>query len=110
MILVTGAGGTVGTQLVKVLRTSGAQFRAAYHSPLKAEQAKRDGLDAVSVDFATPSTLAAALADVERLFLLGTGFLGQSEAETGVVRAARKAGVRHVVKLSVWGAETEAFS
>jgi uncharacterized protein YbjT (DUF2867 family) len=110
MILVTGAGGTVGTELVKDLRSSGAHFRAAYHSPRKAEHAKRDGIDAVAVDFAKPSTLAAALADVERLFLLGTGFLGQAEAEVGVVREARTAGVRHIVKLSVWGADGEAFS
>ena len=110
MILVTGAGGTVGGELVKVLRSSGARFRAAYHSPHKAEQAKHDGLDAVALDFAKPSTVAAALADVDHLFLLGTGFIGQAEAEIGVVREAKKAGVRHLVKLSVWGADSEAFS
>src|SRR5439155_26627432 len=52
MILVTGAGGNVGSELVKRLATSRAGFRAAYNSPHKLEKAKRDGMDAVQIDFA----------------------------------------------------------
>ena len=110
MILVTGAGGTVGSELVKALSAVGAKFRAAYNSPGKIDQARRNGLDAVAIDYAKPETVAAALAGADHLFLLGAGVAGQTEAETGVVRAAKKAGVKHVVKLSVWGADGEAFS
>jgi uncharacterized protein YbjT (DUF2867 family) len=110
MILVTGAGGNVGSELVKVLSASGARFRAAYNSPAKMEQARRNGVAAVAIDYARPETVAAALAGADHLFLLGAGAVGQAEAEIGVVRAAKKAGVRHVVKLSVWGADGEAFS
>jgi len=110
MILVTGAGGTVGSELVKTLSAAGAKFRAAYNSPGKIDQARRNGLDAIAIDYATPETVAAALAGADHLFLLGAGAAGQTEAETGVVRAAKKAGVKHVVKLSVWGADGEAFS
>lgn len=39
MILVTGAGGTVGSELVKALSAAGAKFRAAYNSPAKVELA-----------------------------------------------------------------------
>jgi uncharacterized protein YbjT (DUF2867 family) len=31
MILVTGAGGTVGSEVVNQLKAAGASFRAAYH-------------------------------------------------------------------------------
>ena len=110
MILVTGAGGTVGTELVKALSASGARFRAAYNSPRKVDQARRDGLDAVPIDYAKPQTVASALAGVDHLFLLGAGAVGQTEAEIGAVREAKKAGVDHIVKLSVWGADGEAFS
>jgi uncharacterized protein YbjT (DUF2867 family) len=110
MILVTGAGGTVGSELVKTLSASGLKFRAAYNSPQKVERAKREGLDAVAIDYARPETLEPALVGVDRLFLLATGFAGQTEGEINAVRQARNAKVRHVVKLSVWGAETEAFS
>jgi uncharacterized protein YbjT (DUF2867 family) len=110
MIVVTGAGGTVGREVVKALAASGAAFRAAYHSKEKTERAKRDRIDAVAIDYARPDTLAGPLAGADHLFLLGTGGAGQTEAEIGVVRQARKAGVRHIVKLSVWGADREAFS
>ena len=110
MILVTGAGGTVGSELVKALSAAGAKFRAAYNSPAKVELARRNGLDAVAIDYAKPETVAAALAGADHLFLLGAGAVGQAEAEIGVVRAAKQAGVKHVVKLSVWGADGEAFS
>ena len=110
MILVTGAGGTVGSELVKRLSNSGAKFRAAYNSPQKVERAKRDGLDATGIDYAKSNTVAAALKGVDHLFLLSAGGAGQTVAEIGVVSEAKKAGVRHIVKLSVWGADGEAFS
>lgn len=110
MILVTGAGGTVGSTLVGELRAVGQNPRVAYHSKEKAEQARSKGLDAVAVDYARRESLPPALAGVDRLFLLGAGGRGQTEAETAVVEAAKAAGVRRLVKLSVIRAETEAYS
>lgn len=110
MILVTGAGGTVGTALTEVLKAEGHRFRAAYHSPDKAEKAKSKGYDAVQLDFAAPETLRRALAGVETVFLLGTGIRGQVEGETNVVNAAKAAGAKKLVKLSAWGAADEQFS
>src|SRR6185436_19052635 len=74
----------------------------------KAEQAAAGGLDAVVMDFAQPATIAAALRGVEKLFLLSPP--NRPELEKPVVEEARKAGVRHLVKLSAWGAESEAHS
>jgi uncharacterized protein YbjT (DUF2867 family) len=110
MILVTGAGGTVGSELVKTLRAAGAKFRAAYHTARKAENAKRQEIDTVRIDYADPKTVAAALEGIDHLFLLGAGAVGQTEAEIGVVREAKRQGVAHIVKLSVWGADGEEFS
>ncbi|MGH8773124.1 MAG: NAD(P)H-binding protein, partial [Burkholderiales bacterium] len=110
MILVTGAGGTVGTALMQELRAAGHKTRAAYHSPPKAEKAKREGREAVLLDFAKPETLPPALAGVEAVFLLGTGVRGQSEGEINVVNAAQAAGVKRLVKQSIWGAANEQFS
>ena len=110
MILVTGAGGTVGTLVARDLKSSGQKSRLAYHSKEKAEKARAAGSDAVALDFAKPETLRPALAGVDAVFLLGTGGMGQSEGEINVVREAKAAGVRKIVKLSVWGAEGEAFS
>lgn len=110
MILVTGAGGTVGSVLVQELQAVGHKPRVAYHSQHKAETAKRDGYDAVLLDFAEPKTLGPALEGANTVFLLGTGGRGQSEQEINVLNAAKVAGVKRLVKLSVWGAAEEQFS
>jgi len=109
MILVTGAGGNVGRPLIGELAAAGAPVRAAYRSSDKTARATADGLDAVMVDYARPDTLRSALDGVDAVFLLGTGVAGQLEGETNVVRAAKAAGVRRIVKLSVIGAVEEEF-
>ncbi len=102
MILVTGATGKVGSALVERLEAAGSRFRVAARSPEKAA-----GRQAVLFDFDRPETFPAAFAGVERLFLLTSG---GTERETAAVAAAKKAGVRRVVKLSVWGADEDAFA
>ena len=109
-ILVTGAGGTVGSEVVRQLQQTGAQFRAAYHSESKAQAARGSGIDAVVVDFNKPESLPAALDGIDKLFLLSGGAPNQVEQEINAVEAAKKAGVKHIVKLSVIGAAEEEFS
>ena len=109
MILVTGAGGNVGRPLIDELAAAGVPTRAAYRSADKAARAKAAGLDAVTVDYARPESLSPALGGVDAVFLLATGVAGQIEGETNVVRAAKAAGVRRIVKLSVFGAAEEEF-
>jgi uncharacterized protein YbjT (DUF2867 family) len=110
MILVTGAGGTVGSELVRQLQKAGVPFRAAYFTAAKADAAKQQGIDAVSIDYEKPETLRNALRGVDKLFLLSGAAPNQAEREINAVRAAKDSGVEHIVKLSVWGAEGEGFS
>lgn len=104
MILVTGASGTVGTEVVKALAGEGAPFRAGYHS--NPDRLRAAGAEAVPLDYDRPETLRPALAGVEAVFLLSR----LVAPEVAVVRAAKEAGVRRIVKLSVWGAGEEAFT
>ncbi len=110
MILVTGASGTVGTALVEELKTGGHRFRAAYHSAHKAEKARAEGHDVIALEFSEPKTLPPALAGVDTVFLLGAGARGQAEREINVLNAAKAAGVKRMVKHSIWGAADERFS
>ncbi len=109
MICVTGAGGTVGSELIKQLESAKAPFRAAYFSKEKAEAARARGIDAVIIDYNRPETLRAAFQGCDKLFLLGPNALNQTQLELNAVEAAKAVGVRHIVKQSVMGAEDEAY-
>jgi len=106
MILVTGSSGTVGTELLKQLTAKGAKVRAAYRS----RPVSMPGVEGARVDFETGEGLDAAMAGCEAVFLLSGGVADQTGAEIRAVDAARRAGARRVVKLSVWGAEGQDFS
>ena len=109
MICVTGAGGTVGSEVIKQLKSAKAPFRAAYFSKEKVEAARARGIDAVMIDYNRPETLRVAFQGIDKLFLLGPSAPNQTQLELNVVEAAKAGRVRHIVKLSVWGADQEAF-
>ena len=110
MILVTGAGGTVGSEVLKQLRQTGQPVRAAFHNAQKAAKARAEGIDSVVLDFADSSSVAAALKGADKLFLLGPTVANQSELENNVVDEAKKAGVKHIVKLSVLNAPDKNYA
>ncbi|BDM69672.1 nucleotide-diphosphate-sugar epimerase [Streptomyces nigrescens] len=102
MILVTGATGNVGSELVAQLAAEGVAVRAMTRSPEKANLPT--GIEVVAGDFDKPETLPAALAGVERVFVVPPGYGPEGPVqETTLVAAARKAGVKHLVKLSTSG-------
>lgn len=105
-ILVMGASGTIGRVVAELLVAEGVACRAGYRSRPVAVV----GAEPVRTDVATGEGIARALEGIDKLFLLTGDMPGQSEAETRVVDAAAQAGVTHIVKLSTWGAESEAFS
>ena len=110
MICITGAGGTVGSEVLKQLQQTDSTFRVAYFSAGKAEQARANGIEATIIDYDQPNTLAEAFAGCEKLFLLGGNTPNQTEQELNAVEAAKAAGVQHIVKQSVLGAEGESYS
>jgi uncharacterized protein YbjT (DUF2867 family) len=107
MILVTGATGTIGSELVKQLKASGAPFKVAVSSQEKVEKAKAKGLDATLFDYTRPETLAPALQGVDTLFILSPP--GLCPLEKTLVDVAKPAGIKHIVKLSVAHADREDY-
>lgn len=110
MICITGAGGTVGSEVVKALETTKAPFRVAHHSMEKVKTARARGIEAVTIDYNRPNTLGEAFMGCERLFLLGPNALNQTQLELNAVEAAKAVGVQHIVKQSVMGADEESYS
>jgi len=109
MILVLNAGGNIGTELVRELTNRGAEFTAAYRSPDDIAAAHAQGIKAAEADFSRPETLTKALAGVQKVFFVSPPGLRLEEFEGNIVNAAQEARVAHVVKMSVWGADTGAF-
>lgn len=109
MICVTGASGTLGSEVIRQLE-SHVPFRAAYFSNTRAQAARARGINAVLIDYNRPESLRAAFQKCESLFLLGPNALNQTKLELNAVEAAKAAGVRHIVKQSVMGAGEEEYS
>ena len=101
MILVAGATGHVGSELVRLLAAAGTPARAPVHPPNKAAPIQRLGLETAVGDFEQPDTLDAAMAGCDRLFLLSPPTPRQPQQEQQVIDAAKRARVAHVVKQSV---------
>ena len=110
MICVTGASGTLSSEVIRQLEARDVPFRAAYFSGRSVEIARGRGIEAVVIDYNHPATLRAAFRGCDTLFLLGPNALNQTELELNAVDAASAAGVRHIVKQSVMGAAEEAYS
>jgi len=105
MILVTGSTGNVGAPLIRELATKGVPTRALVHTSAKMGAVEREGVEVMVGDFGASETLDAALEGVEHAFLLTPPDPSQPEWENNFVKAAEQAGVRHVVKQSVQGAD-----
>jgi uncharacterized protein YbjT (DUF2867 family) len=97
MLLVTGATGNVGAELVRALIDAGEPVRALTRSA----DALPGGVEAVTGDLDRPDSLAPALAGVRGVFLLP----GYKDMD-GVLAAVRDAGVERVVLLSGSSAAT----
>jgi uncharacterized protein YbjT (DUF2867 family) len=98
LILVTGATGTVGKEVVKQLVAGRQRVRALVRAPAKAAQFG-NAVEIVQGDLAKPKTLAAAFADVDKAFVLANG-PELATLEANAFDAARRAGVTYIVKLS----------
>jgi uncharacterized protein YbjT (DUF2867 family) len=109
MILVTGATGTTGREIVGELQKLGASgVRALVRDPARAAFIREAGFETMEGDFDRPETLGAALEGVERALLLTPPSPQTFEQQRAFVEAARRAGVRHVVKFSAVGADANA--
>ena len=103
MILVTGASGTVGSEVVKVGVAGGVRFRAGYRTR---PQNIPEAVDSVALDYGKPETIPPALAGVDTIFLLSN----MVDLERKVVDEAKRAGIQRIVKVSVFGAAEEGFT
>ncbi|MEN3276539.1 MAG: hypothetical protein V7631_2329 [Massilia sp.] len=104
MILLTGATGTIGRATMAALRAANAAFKVAARNPA---QLQALGVPGVAFDWDQLDSYLPALQGVDRLFLLTPNSERQAGYILQAVAAARRAGVRHIVRVSVMGADAE---
>jgi len=104
-ILVTGATGNVGSELIKALGAVRADFYAAVRSPQKAAALQAQGVKTRLMDFSDTASMTSAMQGIDRLFLLQPLTPAMAETAKAAVAAARAAGVKKIVRLSGMGAD-----
>ena len=104
-ILVTGATGSNGTEIIKRLSAQNIPVRAMVRNPDRAKEIVLPNVEVVEGNFDHPETLLEALTEVGRAFLLTNSTERAEAQQLAFVDAARQSSVKHIVKLSQFAAD-----
>lgn len=105
MILITGATGTIGSEVLRLLAgRDGVRLRAMTRDPGRVRLPAE--VDVVQADFTRPDTLRRAADGVDSVFLLTAPGAWVADHDLAMIGAARAAGARKIVKLSAIGDST----
>lgn len=108
MILLTGATGTIGSELVKLLAPERDRLRVMSRDPERAAAITEMGIEVVLGDLDDPASLGAAFSGIDKLFLLTSPAPQQVQQHSNAIEAAQRAGVGYIVRVSVIGAGIDA--
>jgi len=100
MILVTGATGTNGIELIKQLSAMGAPVKGMVRKRPASRSDSPPGVEFVTADFDDSESIRRALDAIESAFLVTNSTERAEAQQLGFVEAARRAGLRHIVYLS----------
>ena len=103
MILVTGVTGTTGGAALRALLERDAPVRVLVRDPARFDAP--EGVEVAVGEFADPAALASALQGVQGAYLVHPGTPAEVAAESAFISAAQRAGLPHLVLLSVVGAD-----
>ncbi|MGE5378890.1 MAG: SDR family oxidoreductase [Bacteroidota bacterium] len=95
MILITGATGNIGRELTPLLFEAGHPLRVLVRDEKKAAHLD-PSIERRVGDLNDPGTLARAMRDVDKIFLVTY----ETRQDINVIEAAKQAGIRQIVKLS----------
>jgi uncharacterized protein YbjT (DUF2867 family) len=107
MILVTGANGTTGSQVTRQLATTGRLVRAMVRKVENAEALPKTGVEVVVGSFSDSKSLDSAMNGADAVFMTSFENPDQLALQGNVIAAARRAGVKTVVRLSAATADPD---
>ena len=105
-VLITGAPGNVGTEVVHEFQRLGIPIRVGAYHAQKAGAILGDHLEITPCDFLNPETYASTLAGIEQMFLVRPPALSNVQRDIApAIQAVVSAGVKQIVFLSIQGVE-----
>lgn len=106
--LVTGATSAISAEIIRQLRSAGMHVRALVRKKEKAAQLSETGVDVVIGDLDKPETLSEAFSGIDKAFILTPPSDRAPAQFSNALWAAKQAGVKHVFRLSAFGAGHDA--
>jgi uncharacterized protein YbjT (DUF2867 family) len=103
-ILITGATGTVSSNIIAKLKESGHRLRALVRNPEKAATLSQQGIEVHGGDLEKPWTLGPVFAGADTVWILTPPGPRAPEQSSNALYAAKKGGAQHVVRMSAIGA------
>ncbi|MHA6202962.1 SDR family oxidoreductase [Dyella soli] len=103
--LVIGATGTTGKELVKLLATGGHEVRATVRPTSNKSELQALGVELVQADLNDVASLEKAMTGIRKAYFAVPLVPNMVALSSSIIRAARTAGVKHLVKLSGGGAD-----
>lgn len=110
MILLTGLSSTTGLRVARRLFKSGHEFTALVNDTHKDLDLKSKKVTLVKGNLSKPDTIKKAMEGIESAFLMSPITDSQFKLEKNFIDAAKKAGIKHVVKYSAIGADADSPS
>jgi uncharacterized protein YbjT (DUF2867 family) len=106
-LLITGATGTVGSEVVRQLSTKGETVKAAARSANDNTFSNLNGVQTIQLDLNSTDIFASAFQGVDKLFLLTPFQSNMVDLTSNLVNEAKKTKIKYIVKQSVMGADAE---
>ncbi len=116
MILIVGANGVLGREIVARLLEAGEPVRLLARDPAKVDDLRRKGAEVVRGDLIDPASLAVACQGADAVVAAAHSLLGKGQYSSeavdaagnrALISAARAAGVDHFVFISILGARPD---
>jgi uncharacterized protein YbjT (DUF2867 family) len=99
MILITGATGNIGTELVKLLASKGSSLRVVSRDEKKVAHLDPQ-IERIIGDLHEPSVVQRALQGIDKLFMIPVLLDPDHESDRLLIDEAKRAGVGHIVMVS----------
>lgn len=100
MLFITGATGSIGSELCRLLGAENVPSRAMYRKEGQQTHFEKLGLEAVRADFDDADSMRGAMQGCDTLFLLTAPDPQHAQREIAIIKLAIELGIQRIVKLS----------